>query len=45
MQGEEERKTLLASLTVDGASIEDLCLNFTLPGYNHHELVVCWRKP
>lgn len=35
----EERAEALAGLTLDGVSVEDLCLEFTLPGYPHVELV------
>ena len=37
-QTEESRRLALSSLSVDGCSIEDLDLDFTLPGYANIEL-------
>lgn len=35
---DESRQLALESLTMDGCSIEDLDINFTLPGYSNIEL-------
>ena len=37
-QTEESRQLALDSLSMDGCSIEDLDIDFTLPGYGHIEL-------
>ena len=38
LQTEESRRLALDNLTMDGCSIEDLDLDFTLPGYQNIEL-------
>lgn len=37
----EQRDTKIKGLTIGGASIDDLCLDFTLPGHAGWELKVC----
>ena len=37
-QTAESRALALNSLTIDGCSIDDLALDFVLPGYSHIEL-------
>lgn len=38
------RQARVEALTLDGVAIEDLCLDFTLPGYEDIPLKVCGRE-